>query len=324
MSRRTWNFSIQRNKVVKIGCKIDEVRVDGSLEALQKDLDYFQGIGMGAVEVPVHGLDAIKNGVLDRQRVKEVRDILTSFEFDYSVHSPNPLNLMDEESIDQHMNVFRSSLEFTAEIGARVMVYHAGRFNPEETFGINGKKRLPEPGRMQMLENERDRLCQLSLEYPEVTICIENARPYVHHSPYCYGERLDALNVQVELIDRPNVRINLDIGHLNMSANFYGFDPVRAARDCRANIAHTHIHDNFGKSVYHYEKQQTHQIPFGRGDSHMPVGWGSAPISEILSAYLDTYDGLLIMELRSRYFKHTLQSGENLISVLSELKTGHC
>ena len=98
--------------MIKTGCKIDEVRVDGGLEALQKDLEYFKGIGMGAVEIPVHGVDAIKNGVLDRQRVKEVRDILASFGFDYSVHSPNPLNLMDEESIDQHMKVFRSSLEF--------------------------------------------------------------------------------------------------------------------------------------------------------------------------------------------------------------------
>ena len=305
--------------MVKTGCKIDEVRVDGSLEALRKDLEYFSGIGIEAVEIPVHGVDAIKNGVLDRRRLKEVRDILTSFDFDYSVHSPNPLNLMDEESIDPHVNVFRSSLEFTAEIGSRVMVYHAGRFTPEETFGINGKDRLSESERMRMLEKERVRLRQLSFEFPEITICIENARPYVYHSPYCYGERLDALNTQIGLIDRRNVRMNLDIGHLNMAAHFYGFDPVEAVRDCGANIAHTHIHDNFGKSVYHYEKQQTHQIPFGRGDSHMPIGWGSAPITEILSAYLDNYDGLLIMELRSRYFSHTLQSSKNLISLLSSL-----
>jgi len=305
--------------VIKTGCKIDEVRVDGSLDVLRRDLEYFNGIGMEAIEIPVHGLDAIRNGVLDRRRLKDISDILTGFEFEYSVHSPNPLNLMDEESASPHESVFRSSLEFTAEIGSRVMVYHAGRFIPEETFGVNGKKCLSESERMRMLEKEQVRLRQLSLEFPEVTICIENARPYVYHSPYCYGERLDELNKQIALIDRPNVKMNLDIGHLNMAANFYGFDPVEAARSCGANIVHTHVHDNFGKSVYHYEKQQTHQIPFGRGDSHMPVGWGSAPISQILSAYLETYGGMLIMELRSRYFSHTLQSNKNLLSLLSSL-----
>ena len=305
--------------MIKTGCKIDEVRVDGSLDALRKDLQYFSGIGMQAVEIPVHGLDAIKNGVLDRKRLKDIRSILEDFDFAYSVHSPNPLNLMDLEWPDLHVSVFRSSLEFTAEIGAKAMVYHAGRFIPEETFAINGKRCLPATLKKQLLKMERDHLRQLSREFPEVTICIENARPYLYHSPYCYGERLDALDEQVQRISSPNVKINLDVGHLNMAANFYGFDPVSVTRDCKELIAHTHIHDNFGKSVYHFEKQQTHQIPFGRGDSHMPIGWGSIAIRDILSTYLDHYDGLLIMELRSRYFGHASQSRDNLFSVLNAL-----
>ncbi len=308
--------------MIKTGCKIDEVRVDGSLGALSRDLEYFNGIGMRAIEIPVHGLDAIRNGKLDAGRLKEIQGILDGFDFEYSVHSPNPLNLMNQEDPELHVSVFRSSLEFTAEIGSKIMVYHAGRFIPEETFGVNGMDCLSAADKRQMLEGERERLRKLSEEYPEITICVENARPYLYHSPYCYAEKLNALQEQIELIDRPNVKINLDVGHLNMAALFYQFDPVCAVHDCRDNIAHTHIHDNFGKSVFHYEKQQTHQIPFGRGDSHMPVGWGSIPMTEILSAYLDTYDGMLIMELRSRYFNQTLNSRDNLFSVLSTVKPG--
>jgi sugar phosphate isomerase/epimerase len=84
-------------------------------------------------------------------------------------------------------------------------------------------------------------------------------------------------------------------------------------------IAHTHIHDNFGGVVHHFEKQQTHQLPFGRGDSHMPVGWGKIPIHDILKIILPEYQGLLMMELRSRYFNDIEQSARNLSAILAVL-----
>ena len=60
-------------------------------------------------------------------------------------------------------------------------------------------------------------------------------------------------------------------------------------------------------------------IPLGKGDSHMPVGWGSAPIADILAAYADGYNGLYMMELRSRYFEHVSESRDNLQQILDSL-----
>jgi len=51
----------------------------------------------------------------------------------------------------------------------------------------------------------------------------------------------------------------------------------------------------------------------------MPVGWGSAPLSSILSAYMGCYSGLIIMELRSRYFESVKESKANLIGILDSL-----
>ena len=51
--------------MLKIGSKIDEIRIDGSLSALRKDLEQYVAIGLEAAEIPVHGLDVIKNGILD-------------------------------------------------------------------------------------------------------------------------------------------------------------------------------------------------------------------------------------------------------------------
>lgn len=306
--------------MVRIGAKIDEVRVDGDLNRMRRDLDYFARIGLQVVELPVHGLDVIRNGRLAGDPLQETLKILKDFDFEYTVHSPNPLNLMGPQDCRLHLEVFRSSLQFAAQIGARILVYHAGRYIAEETFPINGVHKMSAEEQTNLLGVEQDYLRLLADEYPRVVICVENARPYLHHSPYCYAEDLDALRHQVEAVNRPNVRINLDIGHWHMAARFYGRDLVAPVRNCKGLIAHTHIHDNFGGAVYHYEKMQTHQLPFGRGDSHMPVGWGAIPLDAILGAYLSGYDGALLMELRSRYFEKTEESMANLKLLLSGLE----
>ncbi|HQL91592.1 MAG TPA: sugar phosphate isomerase/epimerase [Syntrophales bacterium] len=305
--------------MLKIGGKIDEVRVDGRLDLLRRDLDRFSDLGLGAVEIPVHGLDAIVHGRLNRSRVTAVRDLLHGYDFTYSVHSPNPLNLMDRDHGALHYQVFRASLEFAVEIGAGVVVYHAGRYVPEETFAIPGHVILSQKEQDTLLDREACAIRDLADEFPDVCICIENARPYLYHSPYCYGENPKALRDLVLNISKPNVRVNLDTGHLYMAAKFYGFDPVDAVSDMAPLIAHAHVHDNFGLSIHHNEKQQTHLVPFGRGDAHMPVGWGEIPIGDLLGAFLEGYRGLLITELRSRYFDSTGESVASLQRIVAEL-----
>jgi sugar phosphate isomerase/epimerase len=307
--------------LITIGTKIDEIRIDGNLGAFRSDLEKYAAWGMEAVEIPVHGLDAVKNGVLDRRRLQSILGILREFDFRYSVHSPNPLNLMDEEDFDKHFSVFQASLEFAAEIGASVLVYHAGRFIPEEAFCLPLVPRR-DPGReRKLLDQEKEALRELADGFPQVVIGVENARPYLFHSPYCYGERIDLLQALVKEVDRPNVQITLDTGHLFMASRFYAFDPATAVRSARDLMVHTHVHDNFGGSIYYNQKIQTHQIPLGKGDAHMPVGWGAVPFSSILSAYLHSYSGLIIMELRSRYFGNLRESKTNLQQLIDSLNS---
>jgi sugar phosphate isomerase/epimerase len=301
----------------KIGTKIDEVRIDGNLNRLREDLKHYAKIGIEAVELPVHGLDAIKNGSLDKHRLRAVKEIIRDYNFLYSVHSPNPLNLMDKVDRALHISVFNASLEFASDVGAKALVYHPGRYIPEETFPIYGKNDLSEDEKQELLLTEAEIISRLSDEWTKVTICMENARPYLFHSPYCYAERLESLKEQVLRINKDNVKINLDFGHLYMASKFYGFKPAEAVNEIKNLIAHTHIHDNYGNAVYSHEKQQTHQIPFGKGDSHMPVGWGEIPFGEILSTFVDSYQGLWMMELRNRYFEQIEDSRNNLVEILT-------
>jgi len=169
------------------------------------------------------------------------------------------------------------------------------------------------------MDQEARRLSALSHEYPDVIIAVENARPYTTASPYSYAESMNQLKDQILKIDRPNVKINLDFGHLFMTSRFYEFDLLEAVQSVKNLVVHTHFHDNFGGTVHHWEKQQTHQLPFGRGDNHMPVGWGSLPFKEILDILLPEYKGLVMMELRSRYFQDIPVSRDNLACILGEI-----
>lgn len=305
--------------MLKIGSNISEVRIDGNLKALRRDLEAFQACGLTAAEIPVHGVDAIKNGHIDQKRVLEVRRILEDFPFTYSVHAPNPLNLMETTNLDIHTAVLEASLQFCVEIGAGLMVYHPGRYLPEEKFASSGPLKLTETRKKRLLEQEAAILQNLAGQYQHVIIAMENARPYLFHSPYCYAEVPAELKRQVNRISRDNVLVNLDFGHLWMASKFYGFDAVAEAATLAKIIAHAHIHDNFGGSVYASEKQQTHQIPFGRGDSHMPVGWGNIPIKDLLATFLEQFKGILITELRGRYFENTQESAETLTRFIATI-----
>ena len=302
-----------------IGTKIDEVRIDGQMDKLISDLTRIRDMGLQAVELPVHGLDVILNGELSPRRMAEVKTILSDFNFIYSVHGPNPVNLMDQENPDLHSRVLGATLAFAREVGARCVVYHGGRFYPEEQFNRSSKRDMTPQEKQILLDQEAHRLETLSHEYPDVIIAVENARPYTTASPYSYAESIKDLRHQILRVNRPNVKINLDFGHVFMTSCFYGYDLPNAVASIKDLVGHTHVHDNFGGTVHHWEKQQTHQLPFGRGDNHMPVGWGALPIKKILDILLPEYKGLLMMELRSRYFQDIPVSRDNLAQILGRI-----
>jgi len=303
----------------EVGAKIDETLVDGSLPKLRSCLDVLQEHKFLAVELPVHGLDAIRNGRLDYARAVHVKEVLADYDFRYSVHAPDPINLMDQNELDLHVAVLKASVEFALLINAAVLVYHPGRYLSEELFMLYEKHDISSDEKRKLLDKEALLLQRIADEHPEMMICMENSRPYLFHSPYCYAERLDRLLDQVEHINRKNVKINLDLGHLYLSSKYYGFDAIKAVEDIRLHIGHTHIHDNFGKVIFHHEKQQTRLFPFGRGDAHMPVGWGEIPFEDILSAFIDEYEGMFMMELRGRYFDSIPESRDNLRTILASI-----
>jgi len=303
--------------MLKIAGRLDEKKIDGSLASFRQHLDYFTRFSLDAIEIPIHCLNVIRHGFLDRKLTNETIQILRDYDFIYSVHAPDHLNLMDSTCNELHLSVLRSTMEFAAGIGAHIVVCHAGQYMPYNQFAVSEKAVMVTDKNLDLLAIEENSLRDLSKEFPSINIAVENARPYLLHSPYCYAERADTLRKQILKINCENVKVNLDIGHLYLAKTFYGFDLFEELHLIGDMIVHCHIHDNFGLPTYYHEKEQPHLVPFGRGDCHMPVGWGKVPILDILKCLTPGYNGILVMELRGRYYEFIQESLENLTKLCS-------
>lgn len=285
---------------MRLSTNIHEAQIDGNLSRLAPCLDRIRKCGMEGAEVALGGLDVLVGGRLVLPRLEEVRQILSASGLEISVHAPDALDLMADDDPSLHRDVLHGCLEFCARTGVRTMVLHPGRWVNENDFGV--KKRFcpgPEETRLRM-EEEAVLLRQAADAFPEVTIALENARPYRPYSPYCYAEFPWQLAEQVERVARSNVRACLDTGHLHMASRLHGFDPVDGVRRLGHRIVHIHLHDNFGRTGNWSEKTQTQLVPFGKGDLHMPPGMGNIDFGSLLDVLPD-FEGLAVCELRGRY-----------------------
>ncbi len=303
------------------GINAAAARLDNNLGTLARDLGYFAELGFDYVEIPVHGVGAMAGGRLLPRRVEEIRRLLARFPFRYTVHAPNPLNLMDLENLPWQKQVLRESLEFAAAIGSEVLVYHSGRYIPEESFHLPGGRRNLSPEvKDEMRRQEREALLDLAEKAKQlgVTIAMENARPYLDGSPYCYAEHLSLLVEQVKAIGHPRVGITLDVGHAYISARYYGSDFLEAVALAAPYVRHLHLHDNFGRVSSSLEKKQAELMAAGRGDLHLPIGFGEIPVADVL-ALLRDYSGVIVHEIRPRYWEWAgaaLERGQQLVACL--------
>src|SRR5690554_803332 len=108
----------------RVGINADSSRIDGQLPLLKQDLEKFSDAGFDWVEIAAHSLDVIIFGELQKERLQEIKKLLGAFNFGYSLHGPDPVNLMDPNFPDLQEKVLRSCLELGAEIGASILVYH--------------------------------------------------------------------------------------------------------------------------------------------------------------------------------------------------------
>jgi sugar phosphate isomerase/epimerase len=123
---------------------------------------------------------------------------------------------------------------------------------------------------------------------------------------------------QLEAIDRPNVGLTLDVGHLHIAAHDMGFDYLAAIQSAAPWLVHVHLSDNLGKLDRGFDNEPD-RWAFGEADIHMPPGWGSIPYDEIFKRWPD-YDGAIVMEIKSGFADYCQEGLHTMQALLASIR----
>ncbi len=253
-------------------------------ERREAELALAHRVGYDAAEISMDGTGIIFGGHLHPRLLRDALEEFARHDLVYTVHAPSSLDLRDRTHRDVQMLLARSTLEFCQRVGGRVLVLHFERQSPdprdEEAF---------EDAVLRLSDDAGDR----------VTLAVENIEV----------ERVEPVVECVDRIGRPNVAMALDIGHAYLAASHFGVDFLETIKQALPFIRHIHVNDNFGRydplrlENFTLYRTQTpaDTFPLGKGDLHLPVGWGAIPLRQAFAS-LGGYEGIVIHEYRYPLF----------------------
>ncbi len=255
------------------------------LSGLAEDLETAKRAGADFFEVMPHELGVILNGNLDETRLLSVREVLLEADLSYTVHAPLDMNLMDTTAPGLHRDVLSASIQFAGEIGADVVVCHAG-----QRIGARDARHSFKD----QLATERSALLEAGETAGElsVTIAVENyypELPIILGAVYDYSVRPSELAEQLHAVDHPAVGLCLDVGHAALAANAFGFDYLEECAAVAPLVRHVHLHDNLEKPNLTGEPPVSEHPVYGLGDLHLPPGRGTILLADVFRS-LDLRD----------------------------------
>lgn len=261
------------NKKKKIGMSLGN-RV--SLEQLPEVLELIMKYEFDCVEFTPNMGSALIGGSLNTSVLKAIKSILSRFPFEYTIHCPSMQNMRDVEDLAMQHNIFKAGLEFTKEIGGSVYVAHFSKKSEDKYI----EKKFEE-GMAKMAEYAKKVGVIIGLENIEIE-CVE-----------------PVLNL-IKNINHKNLKMTFDFAHSFLASKHYGFGFLESIRQAKPYIKHVHIHDNMGlfdlNRLVNKQRSLKDRLTVGRGDLHLPIGWGRIPYREVFEIIRDGYDGVYMLE----------------------------
>jgi sugar phosphate isomerase/epimerase len=292
--------------VTAIGLSLNADLINGDMPTLERHIGYVADAGCDYVELILHGLDVVIAGKLNRPRVDAVIRILDRFQLRRTLHLPYELNLLSADRHAAYYACFAAGLEFAATAGCEVVTYHSSFMELDPRSQRSGFYRKfggnPDDRYGRLLEFDLDALGSLAESAGEhVRIGVENT---AWHDPAImrgYGRTPRSVAAHIARLRTPRVGVTMDIGHLYMASCADGLDFTTELTHSLPSLAHMHIHDNFGDSTRADGFMAA--LPYGFGDLHLPVGWGTIPWDTVLTG-LASYEGIWMMEIEFRFYPH--------------------
>jgi sugar phosphate isomerase/epimerase len=220
---------------------------------------------------PVEMLADPRHGV---RHATALRRALEVTELRVVVHGPTNLRLGSA----LHYRAFEGLLEYTHQIDAELLVYHALEFDRR------GRESAEEERALRRLGNAAHSV--------GVQVCLENLCPvYPGRSRVSH----DPLSVRdlVKRLENPAVGMLLDVGHAHVVAGFMGVETAALIEPVLESVLLFHVHDNFGARLWGEGVASLDPLQL---DLHLPPGGGTVPWQEIAGA-LGAHDAPLMMEI---------------------------
>ena len=285
-----------------VGTNLSRLYLDG-VRPLAEDLESIKNAGTDFVEVWPQNLGVILGGGLDNTRLREVEGLLEA-DVAYTVHAPLEVNLMDLASHGLQRDVLGASLRFAKEIGAGLVVCHAG----QRVGARDARHSMKE-----QIEAERSALREAGMLAQDlgVTIAVENyypERPILRGAVYDYSVWPSQLAEQISAVDHPAVGICLDVGHAALAASFFDFDFIEECVNIAPLVRHVHLHDNLQKTNLTGEPPVSEHTADGQGDLPHPPGRGTIPLEDLFRRMDFTEKPLCCVELSPEHFSSIPQA----------------
>ncbi|WP_433599252.1 sugar phosphate isomerase/epimerase family protein [Nocardia sp. CA-135953] len=303
---------------IKIGLTVNpwagKQLLKSDFEEMRCYLDEVAAAGFDYAELGGCGLGVVIGGKVQRARVEELRDALADCPLRLTLHSSwhssgRTGNLLDTGSAATQRQGLLADLQIAGAIGAEVLVYHAGVLpnlysdGDALTTGMATERTM-----LRALADEAGTL--------GIMIAVENRAPTsAVLTRRSYGMRLDLVAEQVQAIDHPQVSMCLDVGHAYLAARYLRYDYLAAVQEVAPIVGHVHLHDNFGRMPRQPDANPYELELLGEGDLHLPPGWGTIPLADVLATPFPR-DPAIIIEMRhARYYAEALATTRGLLEV---------
>lgn len=266
------------------------------LDKFQSRLETALKLPLDCIEISPELGPVLIGGRLNPHIMREIKTIIKDFPFAYTVHCPEMENLRDMNNIDMQQNIFKAGLEFTKEIGGSIYVTHFSKKSTEQRV---------ETAYRDSIAKMADYAYALG-----VMICVENIE-------------IELAETVVELIQSVNhesVQMTYDFGHSFLASTHFGYDFLDSVKMAKPYIKHMHIHDNYGlydpDRLRDNQKALRHRLTIGRGDLHLPLGWGQIPYNEVFKVLKDTYTGIYMLEYDVGLIERCIEDTVDLLKTL--------
>jgi sugar phosphate isomerase/epimerase len=202
-----------------------------------------------------------------RRHARALRAALSSCGLRLLLHGPDDLSAGTIE----HDRAFDGLMDYAAEAGAELVVYHGLNFAVAE--GSSAAAALDE--RMAAEERSLQRFAARA-EVLGLTFAIENLAPMYPVPPIPPRVCHDPLTVRdlVRRLDSPSMGMLMDLGHAHITASLRRESPEAAVRAVLDDVVLFHVHDNLGARRHDLGAPGVDPLKL---DLHLPPGAGCLP-----------------------------------------------